>query len=49
LKKKKSRPDQQHVEMAGVIGEVDALAGVRLAIDPADARSAEKACPDSEQ
>ena len=37
------RPDQDHVEMARVIGEVDALARVRLAVDPADAGPAEEA------
>ena len=43
------RPDEDHVEVAGVIGEVDALAGVRLAVDPAHARPAEEAGTDSEQ
>ena len=37
------RPDQNHVQMAGVIGEVDALARIRLAIDPAHARPAQEA------
>jgi hypothetical protein len=43
------RPDQYHVEVAGVVRKIDALTGVRLAIDPADARTAEDAGADSQQ
>jgi len=36
------RPDENHVQMAGVVGEIDALAGVRLAFNPAHAGPAQQ-------
>jgi hypothetical protein len=37
------RPDEDHVEVAGVIGEVDPLTGVGLRFDPAHAGPADGA------